>query len=83
MVQLGPLLDAHLAKAKENENTKKIGKLSFTTARPTVSPHIKDFVSHYPDNSHIEINEEFFEQFMDCDTSQGPKKLMELFENMS
>ena len=71
---LGPFLDALVAKS--NEIT--IPDKSLTA--PASSPELYNYESRYPNDSYIDVNDEFIRQYMDCEASKDPDALRKLLE---
>ena len=49
---------------------------------PVSSPELYNYESRYPDDSYIDVNDEFVRQYMDCSASKDPDALRKLLENM-
>ena len=70
---LGPFLESLVTKSKE------ITMLDENLTTPVSSPKLYNYESRYPDDSYIDVNDEFIRQYMDCSASKDPdlKKLLE------
>ena len=71
---LDPFLDALVAKSKEII----IPDESLIT--PASSPKFYNYDSRSPDDSYIDVNDEFIRQYMNCEASGDPDALRKLLE---
>ena len=63
---LGPFLDTLIA------NTEKITNLDERLITPASSPELYNYESRYPNDSYIDVNDEFIRQYMNCEASGDP-----------
>ena len=66
---LGPFLDTLIS------NTEKITNLDERLIAPASSPELYKYESRYPDDSYIDVNDEFIRQYMNCEASRDPDAL--------
>ena len=71
---LGPFLESLVTKSKE------ITMLDENLTTPVSSPKLYNYESRYPDDSYIDVNDEFIRQYMDCSASKDPDSLRKLLE---
>ena len=71
---LGPFLDTLIA------NFEKITNLDERLITRASSPELYIYEIRYPDDSYIDVNDEFIRQYMNCEASKDPDALRKLLE---
>ena len=77
---LGPFLESQIAKSKEIEHAKIIKESPFTPNRSPDLPDLSNYKSDYPEDSYIELDDNFFREYMECNSSPDPDALKKLLE---
>ena len=60
---------------RNSSNTEKITNLDERLITPASSPELYNYESRYPDDSYIDVNDEFIRQYMNCEASGDPDAL--------